>query len=65
VDFLNNTFGDTISVDYSQEANGEVFLDVTAPSTSATPEPGEFLPLVGLVGALAVWKIRRNRTTTA
>ena len=65
VDFLNNIFGDSFTVDYSQEANGEIFLDVSAPSASPTPEPGEFLPLVGLVGALAVWKIRRKRVSAA
>jgi len=65
VDFLNNTLGDSVSIDYSRAAQGEIFLDVTAPSTSATPEPGEFLPLVGLVGALAVWKIRRKRPAAA
>jgi hypothetical protein len=73
VDFLNNTLGDTFSVDYSHAAQGEVFLDVNAPGGSggpggtgnATPEPAEFLPLAGVLGGLALWKIRRNRKTAA
>jgi hypothetical protein len=63
VDFLNN-LGDTFSIDYSHEAQGEVFLDVNAPvSSGVTPEPAEFLPLAGVLGGLALWKIRRNRKT--
>jgi hypothetical protein len=61
VDFLNNTLGDTFSVDYSHEAQGEVFLDVNAPvGTSATPEPAEFLPVFGGLCGLALLKIRKN-----
>jgi hypothetical protein len=63
VDFLNNTLGDTYSVDYSHEAQGEVFLDINGPviTTGQTPEPVEFLPIIGIVAALIGRKMRNRR----
>ena len=64
VDFLNNTLGDTYSVDYSHELQGEVFLDINGPvviTTGATPEPVEFLPIIGIVAALIGRKMRNRR----
>jgi hypothetical protein len=65
VDFLNNTLGDTYRVDYSHEAQGEVFLDINSPviTTGQTPEPVEFLPIIAIVTALIGRKMRSRRRT--
>jgi hypothetical protein len=52
--------GDTCRVDYNLD---EVVLDVDGPSSTsgATPEPSFFLPLAGILAALAGLKIRSRR----
>lgn len=56
VNFLNMPAGYVFSLDYSNP--NEVMLDV-----SATPEPAEYLPVIGIVAALVGRKLRNRRRT--